>query len=120
MAAKDDFDWKAILEGAECFHFTGITLALNDNVAGICLETCKAALTKRMEFFNEMGRRISDHSLDYAMYVLASEAETEEIFAKAMSGGVQMPEGCPSQNNPESGNCFDVVTEVIYKRLENG
>ena len=34
-----------------------------------------------------MGCRISDHSLDYAMYVPASEAETEEIFAKAMAGG---------------------------------
>lgn len=43
MASKDDFDWKAILEGAEWFHFTGITPALNDNVAGICLEACKAA-----------------------------------------------------------------------------
>lgn len=34
-----------------------------------------------------MGCRISDHSLDYAMYVPASEAEIEDIFAKAMAGG---------------------------------
>lgn len=46
----------------------------------------KEALTKRMKFFDEMGCRISDHSLDYAMYVPSSEEETEDIFAKAMAG----------------------------------
>lgn len=42
-AAAADFDWKHIFAGAEWFHFTGITLALNDEVAAICLEACKAA-----------------------------------------------------------------------------
>ena len=42
-ASKEDFDWKKIFEGAEWFHFTGITPALNDNVAAICLDACKAA-----------------------------------------------------------------------------
>ena len=42
-AAAADFDWKHIFAGAEWFHFTGITPALNDEVAAICLEACKAA-----------------------------------------------------------------------------
>ena len=42
-ASSEDFDWKKIFEGVEWFHFTGITPALNDNVAAICLEACKAA-----------------------------------------------------------------------------
>lgn len=46
----------------------------------------KAALIKRMEFFNEMGCRESDHSLDYAMYVPAQDSEIEGIFAKVMAG----------------------------------
>ncbi len=46
----------------------------------------KQALTKRMEFFDEMGCRASDHGLDYAMYVPASEEEIEAIFAKGMAG----------------------------------
>ena len=37
-ALKEEFDWEKILEGAEWFHFTGITPALNDEVAAICLE----------------------------------------------------------------------------------
>lgn len=42
-AAAADFDWKHIFAGAEWFHFTGITPAVNDEVAAICLEACKAA-----------------------------------------------------------------------------
>lgn len=46
----------------------------------------KKALVKRINFFQEMGCKASDHSLDYAMYVPASEEEIEEIFAKALRG----------------------------------
>lgn len=46
----------------------------------------KQALSKRMAYFASMGCRISDHSLDYAMYEPVSEAEVEAIFAKALSG----------------------------------
>ena len=37
----------------------------------------KAALAKRMEFFNENGCKISDHGLEYLMYVPAGEEEVE-------------------------------------------
>ena len=42
-AEASDFDWEKILDGADWFHFTGITPALNDGVAAICLEAVKAA-----------------------------------------------------------------------------
>lgn len=42
-ATTADFDWEKIFDGATWFHFTGITPALGDNVAEICLEACKAA-----------------------------------------------------------------------------
>ena len=42
-AASEDFNWEKIFEGADWFHFTGITPALGDNVADICLEAVKAA-----------------------------------------------------------------------------
>ena len=50
-ALKEEFDWEKILEGAEWFHFTGITPALNDEVAAICLKACKTA--------KKMGVKIS-------------------------------------------------------------
>lgn len=50
-ASPEDFDWKKIFADVEWFHFTGITPALNDGVAAICLEACKAA--------KEMGVKVS-------------------------------------------------------------
>ena len=46
----------------------------------------KAALANRMQFFKENGCCISDHGLEYVMYVPASEEEVEAIFAKKMAG----------------------------------
>ena len=45
-ATSDDFDWNAIFEGGDWFHFTGITPALGQNVAKICLEACQVAKSK--------------------------------------------------------------------------
>ena len=50
-ATPEDFDWAKIFEGADWFHFTGITPALNDTVAAICLEACKKAKRTRHHCF---------------------------------------------------------------------
>ena len=39
-AKREDFDWPALLSGADWFHFTGITPALSDS----CVEICRDAL----------------------------------------------------------------------------
>ena len=56
-ASKEDFNWKEIFEGAEWFHFTGITPALNDNVAEICLEACKAAKEMNVKISCDLNYR---------------------------------------------------------------
>ena len=38
-----DYDWAKIFDGADHFHFTGITPALGPNVAAACEAACKAA-----------------------------------------------------------------------------
>ncbi len=45
-AHPSDFDWDTIFEGADWFHFTGITPALGPNLVQICLEACKVARAK--------------------------------------------------------------------------
>lgn len=44
------------------------------------------ALSDRMEYFHAKGCSVSDHGLDYVMYVPASQEEIETIFAKRLSG----------------------------------
>ena len=46
----------------------------------------KAALKKRMAFFDSMGCRASDHALEYVMYAPASDEDVETIFAKRLGG----------------------------------
>ena len=46
----------------------------------------KEALRTRMAYFHENGCRLSDHALEYVMYVPADEKTVEAIFAKRLSG----------------------------------
>lgn len=64
-------------------------LAHLSSVSGVEIKTfedLKNAIAKRMEFFDSMGCSVSDHGVDYVMYVPASDAEIEEIFAARLAG----------------------------------
>ena len=73
-AKKEDFDWKKILEGADWFHFTGITPALGDNVAEITLDALKTA--------KELGLTVSC-DLNYRKK-LWSKQKAGEVMATLM------------------------------------
>lgn len=55
-------------------------IAIND------FHTLKAALVKRMEYFNAHGCKTSDHGLLYITYVPSTEDEIEKIFEKRKRG----------------------------------
>ena len=58
-------------------------------MAGVSIKTVadlKSALANRIEYFNEMGGRASDHGLDYVYYLKADEKTVEDIFQKGLSG----------------------------------
>lgn len=52
----------------------------------------KAAMEKRMDYFGELGCRVSDHGLRYVPYAPAPEGEIEKIFASGMAGQPVSPE----------------------------
>ncbi len=56
-AKPEDFDWDSIFEGADWFHFTGITPALGANVVEICKEACKAAKAKGVKISCDLNYR---------------------------------------------------------------
>lgn len=55
-------------------------------------ESLVEALSKRMDFFKENGCVISDHGLEYVMYVPADSAEIDAIFKKALKGEKILPD----------------------------
>ena len=46
----------------------------------------KKALLERIEFFHEVGCRISDHALDPVVFEMGTEEEADRIFKKKISG----------------------------------
>jgi 2-dehydro-3-deoxygluconokinase len=56
-AKQEDFDWNRIFEDSEWFHFTGITPALGDNVAQICLDACRSAKAKGVPISCDLNYR---------------------------------------------------------------
>ncbi|MBQ8027946.1 MAG: sugar kinase [Clostridia bacterium] len=71
MAEKEDFNWDEIFDGADWFHFTGITPALGDNVAEICLEACKAAKERNITISCDLNYRKKLWSKEKAGKVMA-------------------------------------------------
>ncbi len=57
LAKREDFDWDKIFEGADWFHFTGITPALGENLVEICLDACKAAKAKGVKISCDLNYR---------------------------------------------------------------
>lgn len=57
LSQKSDFDWNKILEGADWFHFTGVTPALGGELPEICIEACKTANAKRIPVSCDLNYR---------------------------------------------------------------
>lgn len=90
-ARKEDFNWKAIFEDAEWFHFTGITPALSDDCAEICMEAVKAAkeagvmvsvdLNYRKKLWStEKAGKVMGELVKYCDVVIANEEDAEKVF----------------------------------------
>ena len=90
-ASREDFDWKNIFDGAEWFHFTGITPALNDEVAAICLDACKAAkeagltiscdLNYRNKLWSkEKAGQVMGEICKYVDVCIANEEDAADVF----------------------------------------
>ena len=90
-ASPEDFNWKEIFDGAEWFHFTGITPALNDNIAAICLEACKAAkeagvkiscdLNYRNKLWSkEKAGQVMGELCKYVDVCIANEEDASDVF----------------------------------------
>ena len=90
-AKSEDFNWDAIFEGVDWFHFTGITPALGKNVAAICLEACKAAkahgvtiscdLNYRKKLWTrEEARETMTELAKYIDVCISNEEDAHDVF----------------------------------------
>lgn len=91
QAEKSDFNWGQIFDGADWFHFTGITPALGDNLTEICREACIAAkghglkvscdLNYRSKLWSrESAKAAMTELCRYVDVCIANEEDAKDIF----------------------------------------
>lgn len=86
------FDWDAIFEGAEWFHWTGITPAVSESAALTCLAACKAAKAKGLKISCDLNYRaklwkwgkkaheVMPELVHYCDVILGNEEDAEKVF----------------------------------------
>lgn len=90
-AQSGDFDWNAVFEGADWFHFTGITPALGDNVAALCKEALQAAkahgvrvscdLNYRKKLWTrEKAGQVMGELMQWVDVCIANEEDAADVF----------------------------------------
>lgn len=90
-ATAADFNWDEVFEGADWFDFTGITPALGDNVAEICLEAVKSAkkhglkvscdLNYRKKLWTrEKAGKVMAELMPYVDVCIANEEDAADVF----------------------------------------
>ncbi len=90
-SAPSDFDWDKIFEGADWFHFTGITPALGQNLVNICEDACKAAKAKGVKiscdlnyrgklWTREQAREAMTRLCKYVDVCISNEEDAKDVF----------------------------------------
>lgn len=91
QAQPEDFDWDAIFEGAQWFHFTGITPALGANLVEICEQACKAAKKRGVKISCDLNYRnklwskekagqVMGELCQYVDVCIANEEDAADVF----------------------------------------
>nr|WP_300129369.1 sugar kinase [uncultured Butyricicoccus sp.] len=90
-AAPSDFDWDAIFDGVDWFHFTGITPALGQNLVEICRQACKAAKAHGVKiscdlnyrgklWTREEARAAMTDLCQYVDVCISNEEDAKDVF----------------------------------------
>ena len=115
----DDFDWDMIFEDVTWFHFSGITPALSDNLAKICLIACKKAkelditvscdLNYRAKLWSQnKANKIMSEIMPFIDICIANEEDIEKVF------------GIKADNSDVNQGKLDYISyNVVAKELLN-
>ena len=97
LAQPEEFDWDAIFDGADWFHFTGITPALGGKLPEICLEACKKAKEKGITISCDLNyrkklwtrdeaRACMSQLVPYVDVCISNEEDAKDVFGIEAEG----------------------------------
>ena len=85
-------DWEKVFEGADWFHWTGITPAISASAAEVCLEACKAAnrlgvtvscdlnFRKNLWKYGKTAAEVMPALVECCDVILGNEEDAEKVF----------------------------------------
>jgi 2-dehydro-3-deoxygluconokinase len=85
-------DWSKVLDGASWFHWTGITPAISESAAAVCLEGIKAAKQKGITVSTDLNFRknlwrwgkpageVMPEMVSHCDIILGNEEDAEKVF----------------------------------------
>lgn len=123
---KGMIDWAAVFEGVEWFHWTGITPAISQGAADVCLEAVKAAGELGITISTDLNYRaklwkygvepeaIMTELTSYCDVILGNEEDAEKHF------GIK-PEGLDitTQGEHVKAEAFLSVCQQMMKKFPN-
>ena len=117
-------DWQAIFDGADWFHWTGITPAISEGMAQVCLEAIQVACQKGIPISCDLNYRtklwkwgksageVMPQLIQYCQIAIGNEEDIEKVF------GIKAPNTDVTRAKVEAGN-YKIVCEELNRRFPN-
>jgi 2-dehydro-3-deoxygluconokinase len=118
---KGMIDWDSVLEDADCFHWTGITPAVSQGAADVCLEaiqaanrlgvlvTCDLNYRKNLWKYGKTAREVMPELVAGCDIVLGNEEDAEMVL------GIQ-PQGVDVTGGHVEAEAYRYVSQEIMKQ----
>lgn len=115
---KGMIDWEKVLEGADWFHWTGITPAISQGAADVCLEallaaeklgvkvSCDLNFRKKLWKYGKSAAEVMPELVSHCDVIIGNEEDAEKVF------GIK-----PENFNAEAGVVDSARFESVARQL---
>jgi 2-dehydro-3-deoxygluconokinase len=119
---KGSIDWDKVFDGATWFHWTGITPAVSEGAADVCMEACEAATKKGITISTDLNFRnklwkwgkpageVMEKLVNHCEVILGNEEDAEMVF------GIK-PEGVDVKSGHVEGAAYESVGKQLMQKF---
>ena len=119
---KGSIDWDKAFQGATWFHWTGITPAVSEGAADVCLEACEAAskrgitISTDLNFRNKLWKwgktagEVMEKLVSHCDIILGNEEDADMVF------GIK-PEGVDVTSGHVEGAAYESVGKQLMTKF---
>jgi len=119
-----DVDWQSVLAGADWFHWTGITPAISEGTAAVCLEGVEAAkamgltvscdlnFRKKLWQWGKSAGEVMPGLVEHCDLAIGNEEDAEKVF------GIKA-EGADVEGGKVDAEMYRSVAEQLVARFAN-